>query len=247
MDNSRTISTSQSPDLITFTILVNGTALSETYQVASIAVDKEINRIPFAQIAIYDGEAASQDFTLGNEALLIPGNEIEIKAGYHNDEETIFKGIIIKHSIKIRETNSLLIIECKDKIVKTTLGRKSSYYYDSTDSDIIEEILSNHGINTDVEATSYTHKELVQYRTSDWDFIITRAQANSKVCIVENGTAKIAAPDFSSKPVQTIAYGATLLAFDAEMDARNHLAKQHLMVGTLLNKKLLKPKQMIQL
>lgn len=225
MDNSRTINTSQSADLTTFTILVDGTALSEVYKVASIAVDKEVNRIPFAQLVFYDGDAASQDFTLGNEDILIPGNEVEIKAGYHNDEETIFKGVIIKHSIKIRENNSLLIVECKDKAVKTTLGRKSSYYYDSADSDIIEEILSNHGLEGDIEATSYTHKELVQYRSSDWDFMMTRAQANSKVCIVENGSVQISKPDFSAESVQTIAYGATLLAFDAEMDARNQFNK----------------------
>ncbi len=115
----------------------------------------------------------------------------------------------------------MLIIECKDKAVKTTLGRKSSYYYDSRDSDIIEEILANHNLEADVESTSHEHKELVQYRASDWDFMMTRAQANSKVCIVENGSVKIAKPDFSSESVQTIAYGATLLAFDAEMDARN--------------------------
>ncbi|GAA3630141.1 type VI secretion system tip protein VgrG [Flavivirga jejuensis] len=225
MDNSRTINTSQSSDLITYTVLVDGTALSEVYQVASITVDKEVNRIPFAQLIFYDGEANSQDFNLGNENTLIPGNEVEIKAGYHNDEETIFKGIIIKHSIKIRENNSLLIVECKDQAVKTTLGRKSCYYYDSADSDIIEEILSKHNLEADVESTAYKHKELVQYRTSDWDFIMTRAQANSKICIVENGAIKIVKPDFSSESVQTIAYGATLLAFDAEIDARNQFSK----------------------
>jgi len=225
MNNSRTINTSQSADLITHTILVDGEALSEVYQVASLIVDKEINRVPFAQIVIYDGEAAQQDFTLGNEDFLIPGKDIEIKAGYHNDEVSIFKGVIIKHSIKVRENNAVLVVECKDKTVKATLGRKSNYYYDSKDSDIIEEILNNNGLDADVEATSYTHKELVQYRTSDWDFIMTRAQANGKICIAEDGLVKIKKPDFASEPVQTVSYGATLLEFDAEMDARNQFSK----------------------
>lgn len=225
MDNSRTINTSQSADLTTFTILVNGTVLSEVYQVASIAVEKEVNRIPFAQLVFYDGDAASQDFTLGNEETLIPGKEVEIKAGYHNDEATIFKGVIIKHSIKIRKNNSLLIVECRDKAVKTTLGRKSAYYYESSDSDIIEEILDSNGLEAEIERTAYTYKELVQYRTSDWDFMMTRAQANGKICVVENGLVKIMKPDFSSESVQTVAFGATLLAFDAEIDARNQFNK----------------------
>lgn len=225
MDNSRTINTSQSADLSTFTILVNGTALSQIYQVASIAIEKEINRIPFAQLVFYDGDAASQDFTLSDEEILIPGNEVEIKAGYHNDETTIFKGIIIKHSIKIRKNNSLLIVECKDKAVKTTLGRKSTYFYESSDSDIIEETLNKNGLDSEIESTNYTHKELVQYRTSDWDFMMSRAQANGKICVVEDGLVKIMRPDFSSESVQTVAYGATLLAFDAEIDARNQFSK----------------------
>ena len=139
MPNNSNRQTSQSPDLTTFTIIVNGSELSEIYLVKNITIEKEVNRIPFAQIVIFDGEAATQDFKLSNEDLLIPGNTIEIKAGYHNDEETIFKGIIIKHSIKVRQAESAIVIECRDIAVKTTIGRKSAYFYDSTDSDIIEK------------------------------------------------------------------------------------------------------------
>ena len=151
MNNSRTIQTSQSPDLVTHKVLIDGEELSGVYQVKNIAIEKEINRIPFAQLVIVDGEAATQDFALSNEDLMIPGKELEITAGYHNDEETIFKGIVIKHSIKIRDSVSVLVIECRDAAVKTTIGRKSSYFYESTDSDIIEEILGNHSLDNDIE------------------------------------------------------------------------------------------------
>ena len=99
MPNSRIIETSQSADLITFKILIDGSEISSAYQVKNISVEKEINRIPFAQIVFFDGEAASQNFSLSNEDLLVPGKNIEIKAGYHSDEETIFTGIIIKQSM----------------------------------------------------------------------------------------------------------------------------------------------------
>jgi len=80
-----------------------------------------------------------------------------------------------------------------------TLGRKSKYFYDSKDSEVMEELIGNSGLKAEVEATSNSHKELVQYRASDWDFMLTRAQANGKLCFVENGTVKIAKPDFSKK------------------------------------------------
>jgi Rhs element Vgr protein len=221
MNNSRTIETVRSADLVTFKILIEGTELSAVHQVKNISVEKEINRIPFAQVVFLDGEAASQNFNLSNEDLLVPGKNIEIKAGYHNDVETIFKGIIIKHSIKIRENNSVLILECRDEAVKMTIGTKSNFYYESKDSDIIEEIIGKYGLQSDIETTSFTNKEMVQYRTSDWDFMMTRAQLNGQICTVDDGKIIISKPDLSQDEVETVAFGATLLDFDAEMDARN--------------------------
>lgn len=224
MNNSRTIDTPKSADLVTFTVLIEGEELSAKHQVKNIMIEKEINRVPYALMVFHDGEAAAQDFELSNEELLIPGKEIEIKAGYHNDEETVFKGLIIKHSLKIRDNASMLFIECRDEAVKMTIGRKNGYFYDSTDSDIIEEIVGKYGLSAEVEATDYTHKELVQYHASDWDFVMTRAQANGKVCIIEDGSFEVLAPNLSADEIETVAFGSTLLSFDSEIDARNQFA-----------------------
>lgn len=225
MPEQRVIQTSRAADLATFKILVEGEQLSSVYQVLTVVVDKEINRIPTAKIVVIDGDPASQEFALSNQDLLIPGKEIEIKAGYHSDEETIFKGIVIKHNLKIRSSQSYLIIECKDKAVKLTVGRKSKYFYDSKDNEIIEEIIDLYGLEKDVEATNVQHKELVQYNVSDWDFCIARAQANGKVCVVDDGKMTIQKPKYEQGEIETVSYGATLLDFDAEIDARNQFSK----------------------
>jgi Rhs element Vgr protein len=225
MNNSGVIQTSKSADLVTHKILIEGEELSKTYQVKNIVVQNEVNRIPMAQIILTDGEASDRDFKLSNEDLLIPGKKIEITAGYHNDEETIYKGIVIKHSIKIKSGASLLIIECKDEAVKLTIGRKSKYFYDVKDSEAFEEIIDAYGLEKDVEATNFSHKELVQYNTSDWDFIVSRAQASGKLCFVENGKITISKPNVTAASVETVTFGASLLDFDAEIDARNQFAK----------------------
>ncbi|UZO81761.1 type VI secretion system tip protein VgrG [Aquimarina sp. ERC-38] len=225
MNNSGIIQTTQSPDLITFKILIGGDELPKVYQVKSIMVQKEVNRIPIAQIVLIDGDPSARDFELSNEDLLIPGKEIEITAGYHSDEETIFKGIVIKHNLKIRTHTSQLIIECKDEAVKLTIGKKSKYFYESTDSDIIEEIIGTYGLENDIEATNVSHLELVQYNASDWDFIISRAQANGKLCFIDDGSITIAKPDIGQSEIETVTYGATLLDFDAEIDARHQISK----------------------
>ncbi|WP_299677251.1 type VI secretion system tip protein VgrG [uncultured Dokdonia sp.] len=225
MNNSGYIQTSKNPDLITHKVLSGGSELPGKYGVKSIVVEKEINRIPYAQIVILDGSASEQDFELSNEELLIPGKEIEITAGYHLDEETIFKGVVIKHNIKVRKGKSYLIIECRDEAVKMTVGRKSKYFYDSTDSAIIEELIGNQGLTADVETTSNEHQELIQYRTSDWDFMLTRAQVNGKLCFVDDGTVKVAAPVLSGDTVETVVYGSSIYEFDGEIDARDQFDK----------------------
>ncbi|WP_294197887.1 type VI secretion system tip protein VgrG, partial [uncultured Chryseobacterium sp.] len=225
MNNSGYIQTAKNADLITFKVMSGGTELPGRYGITHIVVEKEINRIPYACITILDGSAPEQDFKLSNEDLLIPGKEIEITAGYHSEEETIFKGVVVKHNIKVRNGSSYLIVECRDKAVKMTLGRKSKYFYDSKDSAIIEELIGNNGLKADVQATANSHKELVQYRASDWDFMLTRAQVNGKLCFVENGTVTIAKPDFGKKEVETVVYGSSVHEFDGEIDARDQFSK----------------------
>lgn len=225
MNNSGVIKTSKSADLITFKVLVEGKELSKIHGVKSISVIKEVNKIPTAKIVLIDGEASKREFKLSNEELLIPGKKIEITAGYHSDEETIFKGIIIKHNIKVRENSSQLIVECKDEAIKMTIGRKSKYFYESKDSEIIEELISKQGLSKEVEATSHKHKELVQYNATDWDFMVLRAQANGKLCFIDDGKITVAKPNISQGEIETISFGATLLEFDAEIDARHQVKK----------------------
>jgi Rhs element Vgr protein len=225
MNNSGYIQTAKSPNLVTFKIMSGGTELPGKYGVKSIVVEKEINRISHARIVILDGSIPEQDFKLSNEELLTPGKEIEITAGYHSEEETIFKGVIVKHNLKVRDGVSYLIVECKDKAVKMTLGRKSKYFYDSKDSDIIEELIANNGLSADVEATANQHQELVQYRASDWDFMVARAQVNGKLCFVDNGTIKVAKPVFSGETVETVVFGSSVYEFDGEIDARDQFSK----------------------
>jgi len=225
MPEQRVISTSQSSDLVTFKVLVDGEELSKTNQVMSIVVEKEVNRIPTARIVLLDGDPAAQEFELSNQNLFVPGKEIEIKAGYHSDEETIFKGIVIKHNLKIRTSQSYLIVECKDKAVKLTVGRKSKYFYESKDSEIISEIIDGYGLENEVEETRVQFKELVQYNVSDWDFCVVRAQANGQILAVDDGKIIVQKPGYGQDEVETVAFGATMLDFDAEIDARNQFQK----------------------
>lgn len=220
MANERTIPSEEPKSVATFTILSAGTEVSKEYHVLSIVVSKEVNRVAAATIIIMDGEPAKETFEISNKPEFEPGKEIEIKAGYRSNEETVFKGIVIRHGIKVRKKTSVLVVECRDKAVKTTVACKSKYFKEVKDSDVMEEIIDTYGLEKEVASTSVTHKHLVQYNSTDWDFILCRADANGLLCITDNGKLKITKPKFSGEAKLTIQYGATIHDLDAEIDAR---------------------------
>jgi len=225
MPEERTLPISQSADLPTFKILSENNQLSEEYHVMSIIVSKSVNKISYAKIILKDGNPSTEDFPLSNQDFFIPGKSIEIQAGYHGEVETIFKGIVIKHAIKaINRKPSYLIIDCKDESVKLTIGRKNRYFSESTDSEIVEEILGNYTLRKDVESSTFQHKEMVQYYSTDWDFIVSRAEKNALVVIPDDGEIKIKKPEVESEAHLTLVYGATILDFEAEIDSRNQFS-----------------------
>src|SRR4051812_1582612 len=191
MTASRTIPTTQTPDLVTFSILASGNELPSTVQVMSIVIQRDVNKIPFARIRIRDGSPADSDFPVSNESYFVPGNEIEIKLGYRSDNVTVFKGIVITHANKINSRSSELVVECKDKVVKLTVGRRSKHYENISDSDIAEEIIDKYSLEKDVESTSIQHKVLIQFSISDWDFMVSRMDVIGRICLVEDGKITI--------------------------------------------------------
>ncbi len=221
MTEERIIPTPDFSDLPTVTIFSNGAEISREYNLASITVDRAVNKVPFARIVLMDGDVARENFEISDSEDFVPGNEIEILAGYHHAESAIFKGVIINHGVKIRKNKpSMLSIECRDPAVKMTIGRKNGYYYEMTDGEIIEELVNDHGLAPDVEATDALHKEMVKYCATDWDFMITRAEANGKLVLVDDGKIEVKAPDASQTPVLSLLHGSTIMEFEADMDAR---------------------------
>ena len=225
MTNERTIPTPAPSDLPTFGILIEGNEISGAYQVVSIDVRQMFNKIGSARVILLDGDAASEDFQISNSDDFKPGNQIEIQAGYHSDNSTVFKGIIIRHGVKIRKNKpSYLIVEAKDMAVKLTVGRKNAFFYDSSDSEIIEEIAQKAGMQSDVESSSLSHAEMVQHHVTDWDFIVSRAEMNGMLVLTDENKLIVKPPKSDSSPIVSLVHGSTLMEFEAEMDARTQMA-----------------------
>ena len=211
-------------NLATYKVFVDGNDIGGTYGVLSIMISKHANKISSAQLILKDGDAAAETFAVSSEPLFLPGKEVELKLGYQNSEDTIFKGIIVKHGIKTRpDKASLLMLELKDAAVKMTVGRKNKYFGDVKDSDVIEEIVGAYSLENDVEATTVEHAKMVQYFVTDWDFVLSRAEANGQLVFTEDGKLVTKKPEIGEADFE-LAYGHNVLEFEADMDARDQYA-----------------------
>ena len=224
MPKERTIPTIEAA--AEFKIFVNETDIPRTIVKISINVMKMVNKISSATIVIMDGSPAEEDFPLSNGELFIPGNRITLAAGDPDNTVDIFTGIIVKQSLKIRNNrNSQLIIECKHRAIKTAIGRKNACFHDMTDTDVFEKILKDDGFSPseiDIPSSStFSHKELVQYNCTDWDFIVNRAEMIGKVVLTNDEKVTIKSPTVSEDAALSLLYGNTIIELDAEMDSRN--------------------------
>ena len=123
-----------------------------------------VNRISSARLVYLDGAAAASDFPLSNAATLIPGKAVEVLAGAGRGPVSLFKGVVIQQALKVRDhTASQLIVECRHEAAKLTVGRKNAFFIDQKDSDIISSLIGGAGLTAEVEATTATHKQQVQY------------------------------------------------------------------------------------
>lgn len=211
--------------VIRVTVFSGGTKLADESLLISLNVTRAVNRVPTARLVFADGDMPNRKFPLSDADTLTPGTAIRITAGYGDDEQTIFEGIVVKHSIRIDgENEARLLVECRDKTVKMTVGRKNATYSKMLDSAVIGNLISAAGLTGDVTATSTEHTDLVQYYVSDWDFVVSRAEANGLLVIVTDGALSVKAPDTSGEPTLEVTYGADLIGFEAEIDARTQFS-----------------------
>ncbi|MDD5754257.1 MAG: type VI secretion system tip protein VgrG [Methylococcales bacterium] len=212
-------------DLVTYAIKVEGTAVPESYQIFSIEITKAVNRISVASIVVLDGSADDESFEVSSSANFIPGNTLTIEAGYNNQNKLIFKGIVTKQNLRVDSVRgSTLTIECKDQASKMTVGRKNACFIDTKDSDVISGLIGSYsGLSSAVTATSSTLPQLVQHYSSDWDFMLSRAEVNGMVVSTINGKVSVFKPDANTSPVLTILYGNNMYRFDAELNSVTQL------------------------
>jgi len=204
-----------------FTVKVGGRAVARSYPLIAASVESRADRIAAARLIYADGAAATGKFALADGSTFLPGAMVEILAGAAGAEELLFRGIVVRIGIRIRENSApQLVVDCRHATSTLSLSRRGANYFDVLDSEVIEELLGHADVEAEVATTLVKHAQLVQHDVNDWDFLVARAQANGLVVLTRGAKVVVRPPSSSGASVATLQFGATLLDFDVETDAR---------------------------
>ncbi|TND02431.1 MAG: Rhs element Vgr protein [Bacteroidetes bacterium] len=204
-----------------------GTEELASPQIVSVSIYNEMNRIPSAVVVFIDGDPASRTFEFSSGESSSPGKDISISMGYDLQPTELFKGVIIKHSMKVRGGSSVIILECRHKAVKMTLGRKNKVTEETasavTEDTIIKALFSAYSVDVATNGTYIGHKGFLQYNVSDWDFMMMRAEVNGKIVYYSSKQSKfmIADPPATAPAGSvTLTYGDNIYELETEVDGR---------------------------
>jgi len=206
--------------VVSVTVLSDGQAVADTFALVSLDIRQELNRLPSALLVYADGDAAERRFPLSDSRTFEPGRTIEIKARYEGEgsDQTLFKGPVVRQAIEAGARGSVLRIELRDKAVKLTRPRRSQVFEQVKDSDLIQRLAQQAGLSATVDNTDITHDAIVQYDCSDWDLLLSRAEANGLVVAVSAGALTVK-PAVVGTPRLTLDYGISeLYSLEFECD-----------------------------
>ena len=210
-------------EVVSYDIKIGGQPLQDSFEVLSIDVERSINRIATAKLAfiLQLGTGENLTFEQTESSTFEPGAEVEISVGSVDVKSLIFKGIIVNLSVRNHGGGSNeWIVMCSDKAVKMSLGRQSKSFLNMKDSAVISSIVGDYGLSATVDSTDVTHKQLVQYQSNDWDFIMERAEANGLWVYTNDGDLLIKKPLSQGSPELLLDFENDVLSFDFGIDAR---------------------------
>jgi Rhs element Vgr protein len=210
----------------TLTLTSDGERLDPTIAVLSVEVRRELNRIPEASVSVVDGSVAERRFEHSDAAFFEPGKSITIAVrDGDGDDVTLFEGLVVRHAVESRPGTTGLRVELKDAAYKLTRQRKIAVFRQQADDDVIRKLVGDAQLEVgDLATTNTTHDELIQFYASDWDFIVSRADAQGLVVDVDRGTVSVQPMVSDAEAKATLEHGMDHVELELEIDASEQWA-----------------------
>jgi phage protein D len=131
-----------------------------------------------ATFANWGPKDGTSGFLYFDRQLLDFGKKLRIEAGGGVGAGQIFEGRVTALEGRfLRERPHELQLFAEDRLQDLRMTRRTRTFEDISDSDLFQQVASQHGLTADVDVTGPTHKVLAQLNQSDLAFLRERARA----------------------------------------------------------------------
>ncbi len=176
-------------------ILSGGKRLNPQYELVAIDILHSVNKVPAARISLlidtFELDKNLRD--LGD--FFVPQRPVDILLGYEGSRtrpQKVFSGLLVRRHIAYATEDVVLEIELRDVAQRLVGPRREAVYQEQTDDQIIRQLIEGAGLESgSLTATGETHEELVRSLSTDWDFLLQRAEANSRLVLVDDGKVSL--------------------------------------------------------
>lgn len=206
---------------ISINISSQGKRPSQAYQLLSLDIHKALDRIPDASLIFADGDPASRTFEVTDSDFFAPGKPIQISLRHEDgsEEQTVFDGLVIRNNLQLLGQKLQLIVELRAASVALTGNRNSRLFEDISDSGIFQQLVKEAGLElAESDDSGHKHPQLLQYRASDWDFLLSRAQTLGYNLVADDNSLGLRRPDPAAKAEHRFELGIDEL-FELELEA----------------------------
>lgn len=205
--------------VLSYTVYCEGKAVGDGFRLVWASVRLDVNRIGKATLKFTARCMPEQKFGESDADTFKPGKKIRLDAGRNGKEAALFEGVVVKLGLELEEQeHALMVVECRDCTFSSTLVRNNRIFEKKKDSEIIQEVMRGYG-TVAVDSTDYQHPALVQYYCTDWDFMLSRADANGLLVTVSGGKIMVKKPVTGASAVLKVTYGVDLIDMRGEVSA----------------------------
>jgi len=211
-------------NFLTAGVLLHGAPINALYNLVSIGISRAVSSIGSAEL-VFTLNSGDGTLDAGESNDFAPGSMLEIQAGDDGVNTSLFKGIIVQQRIRLAETAAPeFIVQCSEEAIRMTNSRKNRCFQHQQDSAVISDVVKEYHLSSSVDSTGDNHPQLIQYQSSDWDFILARAAANGLLVYTDGAIVMVRKPGNSESSGMTLVYGTNIYSFDCALDVRAQMA-----------------------
>lgn len=178
------------PIVPVFDLIVDGTPLTAEAKahISEVTVDESVEWPSMFNLEIRSSDDLEDtNLWIDDEAVFAVGKAVEVKLGYGDKLESVFKGEITGLEPSFQSSQlPVMIVRGYDRRHRLQRGRKTRTFVQQKDSQIASKVASEAGLTADVKDSSVTHDYVVQANQTDLEFLQERAVRINFEVVVED-------------------------------------------------------------